>query len=552
MTADEGPVLVRDADEADAPHVSAIFRATYGDDYVYPQFYDEKRLKKMIYDDDTVMLVAERREDGKILGTASVVMEVGAFTDLLGEFGRLAVHPDARGHGVGRLLMEGRLERVRDRLHIGITEARVVHPFSQKIAMKHGFAPVGFLPSKVRMADRREHVCLMVQHFGPALELRRNNPRIVPEVYPLGGIALDHVGMPNDLIVDEESAAYPHGAEFEISEMKAGGYSDLLRIERGRVRNREVFGPLQLHYGVFMLQARHSNYLIARERGRHVGAIGFTLDRFDRDIRVFELITLDDRAIRFLFQALLTFCRDHYDTIMIEIDVAADAPRMQRTLLELGFVPVAYIPAMAFQRVERRDVVKFERLLEPLELGEVALVPEAEEVADVVLAAFSQRKVAPRIDEVVDRVELFRGLNEEQIQRLAGIADYRRYEPGGRILEQGKTGDEMYLVLSGEVDIEIEGADATIGRVGPGECLGEVAMLTRGDHMASGVARSEVEVGVLDRERVGELVRLRPDIGVVLYRNVAKGLGEKLRRADLEIVEEMRVAGSGDVPPATG
>jgi hypothetical protein len=30
-----------------------------------------------------------------------------------------------------------------------------------------------------------------------------------------------------------------------------------------------------------------------------------------------------------------------------------------------------------------------------------------------------------------------------------------------------------------------------------------------------------------------DLVRQRPDIGVVLYRNLARGLGEKLRRTDL-------------------
>ncbi len=533
-------MVVREADEADATHISAIFRATYGDDYAYPEFYDEKLLKKMIFSDDTIVLVAERTEDGLILGTASVVMDVGAFSDLLGEFGRLAVHPEARGHGVGKLLMEGRLDRIRDRLHIGITEARVVHPFSQRIAEKYGFAAVGFLPMKVQIANRREHVAVMYRHFGPSIELRRNNPRIVPEVYRLGVMAMSHVGLPNDLIVDEASAPYPYGEDYEIVEMTADGYSDLLRIERGRVRNREVFGPLQLHYGVFMLQAKQSNYLVARDNGRIVGAIGFTLDKFDRDIRVFELITLDDHVVRFLFEELVRYGRDEHGIVIIEVDAAADATRMQRTLMELGFVPCAYVPAMAFQRTERRDVVKFVRLLEPLVIGEVALIDTTQEIADAVLAAFSQRQVIPRISEVVDRVALFDGLNEEQVQRVAGYARYQNYEAGENILEEGTRGEEMYLILSGEVDIVMSGSDAPIGRVGPGECLGEVAMLTRADHMAKGIARTPVEAGVLTGERIGKLVRLRPDIGVVLYRNVARGLGDKLRRADFEIIEEAK------------
>jgi hypothetical protein len=38
---------------------------------------------------------------------------------------------------------------------------------------------------------------------------------------------------------------------------------------------------------------------------------------------------------------------------------------------------------------------------------------------------------------------------------------------------------------------------------------------------------------VLERSDLRDLERLRPDVAVVLYRNLAKGLGAKLRRADL-------------------
>lgn len=527
---------MREAEETDVPAIRDIFRATYGDAYIYPQFYDELGLKKMIFGDATLMLVAGH-DDGRVLGTASVVMEVGAYSDLLGEFGRLAVHPDARGHGVGRRLMTGRLERVEERLHVGIMEARVIHPFSQRIAVKHGFAPVGFLPMKVRMGQVREHVAILVRHFGPALELRRNNPRIVPEVHPIACLALEHVGIPADVIVDEESAAYPSGARFEIQEMTAKGYSDLLRIERGRLRSREVFGPLQLHYGLFMLKARRSNYLIARDEGRIVGAIGYTVDAFELNVRVFELITLDDQAVRFLFEALLERCRTEYETAMIEIDASADAPRLQRTLLELGFVPCAYVPAMAFQRVERRDVVKFARLLAPLEIHGVDLIPRAERVAQTVIGAIRMRAVEPRIAAVVDKLDLFAGLNEEQVHRIAGIGGFRSFQRGDAVIRENESGDEMYLVLSGEVDIHMAGCDRPVGRVGAGESLGETAVLTGGRYMAGGTARTEVELGVIPARALQDLVRIRPDIGVIVFRNLARGLRDKLQRADSDIVE---------------
>ena len=53
------------------------------------------------------------------------------------------------------------------------------------------------------------------------------------------------------------------------------------------------------------------------------------------------------------------------------------------------------------------------------------------------------------------------------------------------------------------------------------------------EHSADAVVRSPVRAAVLPRGDLQELVRQRPDIGVVLFRNLARGLGEKLRRTDL-------------------
>ena len=60
-----------------------------------------------------------------------------------------------------------------------------------------------------------------------------------------------------------------------------------------------------------------------------------------------------------------------------EIDVGAHAARMQRTLIEMGFVPAAYVPAMAFHNVERIDVVRMMKLVCPLEHEDVELAESA-------------------------------------------------------------------------------------------------------------------------------------------------------------------------------
>jgi len=525
-------IKIRAATEDDVAAISEVFHACYGDDYTFPEFYNETFLKKLVFSDDTLVLVAEDTDGGRVLGTASVVLEIGALTDLVGEFGRLAVHPDGRGKGLGNLLMEGRLERVRDRLHVGLVDGRVTHPFTQKISQSHGFAPVGFFPMMAQFGTSRESLVWLVQYFGDALELRRNHPRIVPEAYHLAVMAMENIGIHPDVIVDEEAAAYPHVDGFDVQELSTEGYADLLRIERGRVRRREIFGPMSLHYGFFKIKAQHASYLIARQEGRVVGAIGFTHDEHERNVRVFEMIHLDNQVIHFLLAELETRYRG-WGVVAVQIGVSAHATRMQRTLLEVGFLPAAYVPAHAFHRVERIDVITFLRLLEPLDLGELKLISPTKEMAELVIKGFARREVFPELRDAVDRIGLFAGLTEEQTMRVAGSCTHATFAAGARIFEHGEACSEMLLLLHGEVERLLpDGCSA--GLVGAGECLGEVALLTGAAHSATAMVRSDVHAGVITGEDLNALVRQRPDIGVVLYRNLAKGFGSRLKRLDVE------------------
>jgi CRP-like cAMP-binding protein len=127
-------------------------------------------------------------------------------------------------------------------------------------------------------------------------------------------------------------------------------------------------------------------------------------------------------------------------------------------------------------------------------------------------------------------VALFRALNEEQVHRLAGRCTVRTFEPGDTIFAEGKRGEEMYVLLSGTATITMA-ASGPVGSVHHGECLGEMALLTGAAHSATATAASQVEAAVLGHQDLTELVRLRPDIGLLLYRHLAIGMGQKLRRS---------------------
>jgi CRP-like cAMP-binding protein/GNAT superfamily N-acetyltransferase len=526
-------ITVREAALNDVEGIRDVFQAEYGDHYAYPQYYDTNALTRLVYAEGSVLLVAVDSETKRVAGTASVVFSVGAHNDLVGEFGRLVVHPDFRGRGIGKQLMQGRLERVETRLHVGIVENRASHPFSQQISSRFGFVPIGFIPMKL-LLQRRESVAPFVRYFADALALRRNHPRIIPEVNSLAGFAFENCGLLADAIIDDTSAPFPHDDEFELAELKTEGYASLLRIERGRLANRDVFGPIRLHYGLFQLRARHSHYLIARRKDQVAAGIGYMIDEAEKAVRVFELISLSDEPIRFLLNALLQKCQLELDVEYIEVDVSAYAPRMQRTLLELGFLPVSYTPANVFHEVERLDAIKMSRLLVPLDLGELQFCEALRPLAESVIKSFADRDVLPRIAAASQQTPLFIGLSDEQRQRLVAICEPCSFEPCEPLYRQGERDGTMHLLLAGEVELVAHGPHH-LANVTTGQCVGETSLLYSPNstpaHSVSAVAKTTVETAAFPNRDFSELIRRRPDIGVVIYRNLAADISTKLKLA---------------------
>jgi len=172
------------------------------------------------------------------------------------------------------------------------------------------------------------------------------------------------------------------------------------------------------------------------------------------------------------------------------------------------------------------------RLLVPLQREPAVLTPRASIVAETVLRPFKSRSVLPRIAQVAQELPLFSELNTEQLKRLAGVCTVSTFEPGAILFREGGVSDRLYVVLDGRVDIAIESIGRSVSSVTSGECLGELSLLSTAPHSATATAHTVVETAVLDRQDLTELIRLRPDIGIQIYKNLAMGLGKKLKRMD--------------------
>jgi CRP-like cAMP-binding protein len=131
----------------------------------------------------------------------------------------------------------------------------------------------------------------------------------------------------------------------------------------------------------------------------------------------------------------------------------------------------------------------------------------------------------------------------------------RDVRAGEHLFVEHEPADRLYIVLLGHVAISCGTPSATIGTVHTGETCGEVSLLSARPHSATATAEGHVEAAELLHRDLADLIRRRPDIGVIIYRNLAVGLGDKLRRSgnsrrDRELVESEVLHLSAEAAPA--
>ena len=519
------------ADEKDVQQIMKLFVKIYGPDYPFKKFYDTLWLTKSLYSDDNLFIVA--KEKNRIIGTGSVFLTAGGFSDLIGEFGRLVVDPDHSGKGAGTEIMTGLMDSVSKMIQFGFAECRVVHTGAQKITAKCGFFPTGFEPNKYQFENRRESVVFVTKLFEPALSLRRNNPRVIACIYPMAAKSMQNLGLPVDLIVEDEVDGYPMEKSFDTAELQSSGVSPLLRIERGRIKNPEVFGNLSLSYGFFKIATDQAHYLVAKEKGVTLGAIGFTIDNIDKKVKVLELIEFDDEVKGFLLSALVKMAPEKYGALYVEMDVSAYSPRMQKTLDILGFVPVAYCPSMVFRGVERLDVVRMAKLNFPPDVINLKLTQMSNDIFKLAMKDLEIKKKGMEITEITRKSDIFKGLSDGELSQLAQICKMVSYPAGKTICEEGECGSEIFVLAEGKATVlgkRTGKGISKIGSISQGEIFGEMAIIE--DLPRTATLKTEVnsKLVVIDRFELENLMNRNSHLGKIVMRNMAQGLSRKLRR----------------------
>ncbi len=115
----------------------------------------------------------------------------------------------------------------------------------------------------------------------------------------------------------------------------------------------------------------------------------------------------------------------------------------------------------------------------------------------------------------LNKVELFKPLTVEEITTLANYSAILRYTRGETMVRQNDTGDSLYIIRSGSVEITMttgKSEPVVLASLGPGNCFGEMSLLTGEPRSATVTALEETQVVVVDKNGLQALLESNPTL----------------------------------------
>jgi small-conductance mechanosensitive channel/CRP-like cAMP-binding protein len=110
--------------------------------------------------------------------------------------------------------------------------------------------------------------------------------------------------------------------------------------------------------------------------------------------------------------------------------------------------------------------------------------------------------------------EILSFLGDAEIDRLVEESFVVTFAPFEHVIDQGTSGDSMFLIVRGRVEVRVAHADRTdvVARFGPGESFGEMSLLTGEPRSATIVALEELEAVEVTRDTLTPIIHANPEV----------------------------------------
>jgi CRP-like cAMP-binding protein len=115
---------------------------------------------------------------------------------------------------------------------------------------------------------------------------------------------------------------------------------------------------------------------------------------------------------------------------------------------------------------------------------------------------------------------LLSACSQRELQKVARVTDEVEVEANATLMEQGQLAREAFVIVSGTAEVRRDGTKVAV--VGPGECVGELALLDHQPRSASVVSLEPMTLLVIPSTAFTALLDDAPGLSRKLLGSLAK------------------------------
>jgi CRP-like cAMP-binding protein len=145
------------------------------------------------------------------------------------------------------------------------------------------------------------------------------------------------------------------------------------------------------------------------------------------------------------------------------------------------------------------------------------------------------------MDDASEKVALLSGaplfdmLSNTELGCVAELAQPRHYAPGQIIFAEGESGDSLFVIGQGEVEVlrhDAQGVEHPLAVLGPPQCFGEMSLIDKEYRSATVRARVDCDLLHLSAEQLTTFRQRHRDGFTFVVINIARMLSHRLREAN--------------------
>lgn len=134
-------------------------------------------------------------------------------------------------------------------------------------------------------------------------------------------------------------------------------------------------------------------------------------------------------------------------------------------------------------------------------------------------------------DQLLSRVPLFQGLNEQQFALLSSRIQKISLRRGEVLFVEGDEGDRLYIITEGKIKLghsSEDGRESLLAILGPGEMIGELTLFDPGKRSTTATAVSPASMLCLDHSDLVQILDTNPEVA----KHLLRALAQRLRRTN--------------------